>query len=591
MRTRVNSDCTIPERRRNLCDVTSAVTAFCRGTELSEPACYRVLTTAMDVAGGRREFDISFAKFGRRMARGKGKSDDACSEMTSRDVATLEAVQLRTGIHALVVIRGDKKKGLVSKWEFPALEWIEQIHRLGVEILSRERSKSGGQRMNREACFDAAFNETEKRIPRENPKSLRKPIPKDPHSGRLNLIKSIGGIAKRLRMDAIDAGADEKAIANLRQAATRQVDRAFVVPVDMLRVKNTQPIKCTTPPPPSVFKKRGAPPRPARAGYTGGKTVGGWASETQQKRCSHEDRPNELKPEPGIAIAAVDYLASIGVRDFAVLFLDDNAPKRDALRKRLELDVNTLKQSFFGLLAEASRARESFVVDMRAGGPRIVQVDDCNELILDRFAPFSVLRIQTSEGNGQAILALPSGLSDEEYETIKRRLFATLKGSGANRGASGAARWPGSFNFKPNRLRADGSYPMVQLLGGLFGRTVTSQELERGGLLAPSEASEPLRLLPGRRSSPENLSWPQYDGELSAADRSRADFKFCTAAAELGWSLPEIEKKLSELSPKARERSPNYAATTARKATAAVESRLRRKASLEDIPREIYRSG
>jgi hypothetical protein len=533
----------------------------------------------MDVSAGREEFRMGFVQFGRRMARGESKSDEAYAEMTSRDLAIFEKAQARTGVQALIVIRGDKKKKTVSEWRFPGLQWIEQIHNRAVKILDRERPK-GQTRMNREACFDAAFAEFEVNIPREQTGIRRKPIPKDPGSRRLGMLKSIGGMAKRLRKDAIEAGADEKAIANLRKAATRQLDRAFHLPADMLVApsKDTPP---STPPPPDVIKKGGTVPDTQvidEGGTKGGKTVGVKVSNTQENRSHHDESSSELKPDPRMASVSLDYLLSVSVSDFAVLFLDDLAPKENALRDRIMLDGNTLKRSFPALLKEASRARESFVIDMRAGGRRIIQVDECNESTLKLLAPFSVLQILTSEGNGQAILALSEGLSDEECKETKAGLFVPLKGSGANCGASGASRWPGSFNFKPNRQRADGSFPMVRLLGGLFGRTVTIQELAGAGLLAPSEATKPLRFQPRPLASPENLWWPEYDLELSATDRSCADFKFCVAAVEIGWPPQIIEEKLCEVSPKASQRSPSYAAMTVRKAIQAVENRRGRAA-------------
>jgi hypothetical protein len=567
----------IRQRRRNGCNWASAITAFCRGTGLTELACYRVLPTAMDASAGREEFRMSFVQFGRRMARGESKSDEAYAEMTSRDLAILEKAQARTGYYPLIVVRGDKKKKTVSEWRFPGLQWIEQIHSRAIKILDRERPK-GRTGMNREACFDAAFAEIEESIPRKEPNVL-KPIPKDPRSKRLALIGSIGGIAKRLRIDALNNGADEKEIANLREAINRQVDRAFDLPSDMLRVapkKNTAPSDHPIPPPPSVVKKGGTQPddqRTPEAGRKGDKTVGASLAKIQQKQASHGDSRDKLKPDPSTARVALDYLLSVGVHNFAFFFRDDKAPRDECIHDRRELDGDTLKRCFEALLEEASSRQHSLVVDMRLGGARIIQVDDCNESILSLLAPISVLQILTSDGNGQAIIALSPGLSDEECEATKKRLFATLKGSGANRGASGASRWPGSFNFKPNRQRADGSFPMVRLLGGLFGRSVTTQELEGTGLLAPSEATKPLRLQLRRPPSPENLYWPEYDVKLSATDRSRADFKFCAAAVEIGYPSQAIEEKLLEVSPKALQRSPNYAEMTVRKALDVVEHR------------------
>src|SRR5258708_5549214 len=160
----------IRRQRRNGSDWASAIVAFCRGTGLTEAACYRILLTLMDVSGGRETFRMDFVRFGRRMARSKSKSDKAYQEMTSRDLAFLEEAEGRTGFYPVTVTRGDKTKRLASEWNFPGLQWIEEIHRLGVEILGREGRKGREQRMNREACFDAAFAEIAESIPRNEPR-------------------------------------------------------------------------------------------------------------------------------------------------------------------------------------------------------------------------------------------------------------------------------------------------------------------------------------------------------------------------------------------------------------------------------------
>lgn len=566
--------------RRNGCDWASAVTALCRGTGLTQAACYRVLLTVMDASAGRPTFPMSFVQFGKRMARGKRKSDPAYNEMTSRDVAILEKSQAGTGFYLVRVTRGDKKRKRVSQWEFPGLEWIEQIHSRAVEILNRERRKSRNQKMNREACFDAAFDEIAKSIPREQPRNGNQRLPVDRLTRSLNLVKSIGGIAKRLRLNALDDGANEKELTSLQQAIIRQVDRAFSLPVDMIRVKpNEIPVAShpPTPPPPSVVRKGGTSEErlvTMEVSREGGKTVGIDNAHPCGGEALGDPQTHCLTADPSFGRVALDYLISVGVNEFAVLFLDDTAPKEEAVKDRIpDLNAGTLKEMLPELMERASRTNLSFVVDMRSVGARLVQVDECTEDVLRLLAPVSVFQLLTSDGNGQSILALPSELSTEDCNSIKARLFAFLKQHGANRGASGASRWPGSFNFKPNRRRADGSFPMVRLLGGLFGRTVTIKELEDRGLLAPTETTAAIPPKARLLQRLDGTSWPEYDTALSATDRSAADYKFCIGAAEIGHPSDAIKHQLIELSTKARERGDEYAERTIEHALEVVRGR------------------
>lgn len=558
------------ERRRAGCDWASAITAFCRGTGLTDPACYRVLTTVMDVCAGRPQFEMGFVAFGKRMAGDKAKSDEAYHAMTHRDLGTLEAAQTRTGFCPLIVNRGDRNKGTVSKWSFPGLNWIEQILARGTQIWARERRKEKG--LKRKACFDSAFNEIAQGLPRKQPGTVEKPA--RPCARRRPLIKSIGGMARRLRRDALEAGATEAELSDLFMQIVRQVDWAFGIPEEALWPTPKKNAGLYRPPAPPVVNRgdTGLSDELSTRG-TGDKTVGENQQKTAKNRRVCDVRNAIFTPDPSVARVALDYVLSVGVTEFAVLIRDDYAPKDNAILERLPLSGYTLKERFQEFLELAVAGEHSLIVDLRAGDPWIVQVDECTRPTLDLLAPVSLLQILTSDGNGQSIISLSDKLTPEECKVTKQRLFGFLKPLGANRGASGAARWPGSFNFKPIRQRADGSFPMVRLLGGLFGRYVTIQELEAAGLLAPSEATKPLRFQPRPLPSPETLYWPDYDIRLSATDRSAADFKFCTTAAEIGWPSQAIEEKLCEVSPKAHQRSPNYAAMTVRKAIEAVENR------------------
>ena len=564
--------------RRAGCDWASVLVAFCRGTGLSELACYRVLVTAMDVAAGRSNFALSFVNFGKRMAPGTLKSDEAYQAMTSRDVATLERAEARSGFYPLVVTRGDKRKHLVSTWDFPGLSWFEQIHFLAVELIKAERGKPQSQRKNRKACFDAAFSEIEATIPRQQPLAIDRAKSTDPRDRRHNFIRSICGLTKRVLAEAISEGASEEEVTKLRDLITQQVFRVSrLSPEILLHVTSLK--LSPLPPAPSVYTRgdmlhADKCDQPQRDSCKGDKNVCPGSQEDSKTGQESGEIGQGMIVDAREARTALDYLSSIGANEFAVLFVDDRAPKDISLQDSFKYHLNALREHLEGLLQAALSDHLSFIVDVRPSRKRLIQVDECNEAALTLLAPLSVLQILTSDGNGQSILVLPDAISSAEFEEIKRQIYRALEPFGANRGASGASRWPGSTNFKPNRRRSDGSFPRVRLIGGLSGRIVTCQDLRDKGLLTlPKRLDDPRTRIAVRQS--RTGGWPEYDYTLAATDRSAADFRFCLAAFRMGQAQLAIEGKLRQLSDKAQQRSDGYVSRTVRNAIEAVENRVR----------------
>jgi hypothetical protein len=171
----------------------------------------------------------------------------------------------------------------------------------------------------------------------------------------------------------------------------------------------------------------------------------------------------------------------------------------------------------------------------------------------------------TSPANGQAWLCLSDEIaSDEDFKTPRTRLLSKLKHTGANGGAYGSTRWPGSLNRKPKRRYADGESPRVQLLRLQPGRMVSVAELDAAGVLAPlppTRTPEQIREIKGRLPK----GWPDFDEYLNRhrGDRSRAEFAWSCRALELGWPRYRVEEELSSIGAKARTRTrDNYATET-----------------------------
>jgi hypothetical protein len=203
-----------------------------------------------------------------------------------------------------------------------------------------------------------------------------------------------------------------------------------------------------------------------------------------------------------------------------------------------------------------------------------VQLDDIHADILARCSPAMFLQIETSPGNHQAWVALP-GIHNKE---LARRI---RRGCLSDRTASGFTKIAGSLNIK-TKYAPD--YPRVTIRAAQPGRTTSIDELERLGLVAPSEEFAPVSQ--PRTSKRTGLGttdkWPSYtmcldkaprNRDSSGPDRSRADFWFCFLAIQWGHDVIATADHLLEESRKAREKGRSYAMQTARQAAAAVERR------------------
>ncbi len=240
--------------------------------------------------------------------------------------------------------------------------------------------------------------------------------------------------------------------------------------------------------------------------------------------------------------------------------LRDDLKTRDAGPAHFEIvSADVFRSGLPALLRRNAERGESLIV--RPVASNLIQVDDCNRAMLGRLLPFSFLTFETSPENYQAWLALPADIPKPERDRVRARLLRAV--DGADKGASGAMRWPGSINHKPGR---DGF--RVRLVSTSRGRVSTVKELEAAGLLAP-ELPEPQAPAQRPRTSGPR-SWPDYERCVREAprkgagspDRSVADKNWALLAVGRGWSASEVESKLLELSDKARKR-PGYARSTA----------------------------
>ncbi len=269
----------------------------------------------------------------------------------------------------------------------------------------------------------------------------------------------------------------------------------------------------------------------------------------------------QSKPD---ALAALGAFASVGVTDFKIVMVDETRPRGENCALTEDARAEVFAENM-GRYLERNSARPESLAVRPAHTRRLIQIDDCNAEVLERLAPVSFLQELTSPANGQAWLCLSDEFADDEdFKTFRTRLLSKLKHTGANGGAYGSTRWPGSLNRKPQRRYADGASPRVQLLRLQPGRTVSVAELEAAGLLAPmppKKTPQQIREIKGRL--PEG--WPDFDEYLNRhrGDRSTAEFAWSCRAIEMGWPRYRVEEELSRIGAKARTRTrDNYVTDT-----------------------------
>jgi hypothetical protein len=234
-----------------------------------------------------------------------------------------------------------------------------------------------------------------------------------------------------------------------------------------------------------------------------------------------------------------------------------------------------------GNVVGQARAGGNLMVRPMSETTAFIQLDDLTEAKLERARLVAFLTVQTSPGNNQAWIAVPSFESDQDRKDFTRRVKKQVT---ADSSATGSGRLAGTSNFKPKYI---GNFPKVAIIDAVPGRITTPEALEALGLVAPEDpAPAVVRLKTSRNLSRlgSDKGWPDSEACLRGAppnregtgpSRSHADFFWCLMAAQRGHSIEETADKLLEVSPRAQERArlhdEGYARVTAENAAAAAE--------------------
>ncbi len=278
----------------------------------------------------------------------------------------------------------------------------------------------------------------------------------------------------------------------------------------------------------------------------------------------------------------LDTFASVGATHFDLTQTSIDGEKR---LFRPTQSISQVKNSLPKLFPGAAERKHNIIVRPVSDRVHFVQLDDLDAAGLSRVGESAFLTLETSPGNHQAWVAVSGIGSAQEAKDFARRL---RKGVGADHSASGATRVAGTTNYK---RKYEPNFPMVRISASVPGHIVLKELLEEKGLVAapePEVAAQPFagRTSQGPHGNPRprsNKVWPDYARSLAGAppslqgsgpDRSMADFSWCMAAIDWGWSIEDTAAKLPQVSEKARQRvelkDAGYPLVTAQNAAAAV---------------------
>jgi hypothetical protein len=270
-------------------------------------------------------------------------------------------------------------------------------------------------------------------------------------------------------------------------------------------------------------------------------------------------------------------LSRAGATSFDVTLKNDIGKNAGFLRNN---SVTSLRAKLPALLERAERECLSIILRPRASSVGLIQLDDISENVARILAAHACCITETSPRNFQAFLAFAGPPPKAELEHIRYRLITATK---ADKGASGAGRLAGSLNVKEKHRRPDGSFPRVQLASVKHDHLASIDELDADGLLADlpitpplsqtqsilatstpplSAASRPQRRRVRRAPSYEHCIGSVRRKEGGEIDRSAVDYLFAVTCLDWGFSLEQTVNLLRLHSPKANERSDDYADRT-----------------------------
>jgi hypothetical protein len=200
------------------------------------------------------------------------------------------------------------------------------------------------------------------------------------------------------------------------------------------------------------------------------------------------------------------------------------------------------------MVEQKNSAWNAIITPYAMEGIQILQADDINCVMLDRFNGHAFQQYRTSDGDGngnyQALVAVRS-----DDPTLFYRFKQSIR---SDMGASRSIRVAGGYNAKPWRLRSNGVFPIFTLIDDEPGLIIEPETLVEAGLLIRARQLKVSAAANNQADSANIL--PSYEyfverGELradgSGTDISRVDFNYVKCMVDRGFSFNTIIQELS----------------------------------------------
>jgi hypothetical protein len=520
-----------PFSRKDLCDISEAIGAVLRAVSFKEDHTRTILAALAEADGRTTEFSVPAAALGSRL-KNSLESFVKPDELESRGKANvqrwrraIEKLNKDQDASGFYFVRFRPGSSDLHGRNYPSRMTVDVETFVDTLRLARHRDDYETKRK-------FAFEEAAKSVLQAKSKTTVKRIPprkmnddEKLHRLEKTLVNSARNLAKMAAAQNFDAEA-------LEALETKLLDRVrLAFHQEMAGLQNDtpeEPAEVDTVSFEGVSELSDQPERPPEfpqvkeQGNSGGGDV----------------------TEATLALEAFD---SVGAFVYEVTLKDEATGKVTFHDK---LDRSDLKKRLREFVGRTEQRAESFII--RPHGGAFIQLDDCSPEVVKRFEPYAFLIFETSPGNYQVWFAFNSEGSEEELKSIRSRLLAALEGTGANGGAFGAMRWPGSINRKPSRNGF-----RVRLHRVNLEAICSLAELGEAGLLASLPPTPTTRPVVSRwfRSTSSSRPFPSYDQclDVKGGDRSKADASFLKLCELRGFSMAEATAELERVSERAQE--------------------------------------
>lgn len=275
----------------------------------------------------------------------------------------------------------------------------------------------------------------------------------------------------------------------------------------------------------------------------------------------------------------IEGFLSVGVQRFSLRIIDiwgkSHEDKRavqswkDLTPERMVELAPLVVQRCRDMVEKQGKGWNAILTPYPSAGIQLLQADDIDEYAVEEYSDLTFQVYRTSDGDGQGNYQAWIAVQSED-RTLAHRFKRAI---GSDMGASLSVRVAGSYNAKPWRQRADGSYPIVTLYDDNLGLTVQEADLRCLKLNVEIEKDQKQNL--HNTAIKKTIPLPEYSYFLKRAelrkdgsgdDISRVDYNYVRCIADRGFPMAIALRELAKNSNIERPNKEEYFSRTVRAA-------------------------